>query len=85
MRFANIRELKIETNKVIALSKSDGPVIITRHGQPVVLLRPINSQDLTLKATTVWNSVRKSAERAGHKAANIKRLIRETRAVKRGT
>lgn len=79
MRFANIRELKLETNKVLALSKRNGPVVVTRNGYPVALLRVISEDDLGLKMGPLWERVRTAAQRAGYRAKDVQRLVKKAR------
>lgn len=82
MRFANIRELKLETNKVLKKSKINGPVVITRNGNPIALLRIISENDLTCKIGSLWKGLRQAAERAGYGPADVEKLIKESRASK---
>lgn len=79
MEFTNIRALKLETNKVLESSKKKGPVVITRNGKPVALLRSIDDKDLELRFSQLWNRIRAAAERAGFSQKDIDRLIREVR------
>lgn len=83
MRFANVRELKLETNKVIELSKKNGPVIVTRRGQPIALLRTISENDFAFSISTLWNRIRKAAEQAGYKSSDVEKLIKQVRSLKR--
>jgi prevent-host-death family protein len=82
MRFANVRELKLETNKVLALSRKRGPVIITRNGKPVASLRTIGEDDFSVNAGSLWESVRKSAERSGYGPEDVDKLIYSVRSPK---
>jgi prevent-host-death family protein len=82
MRFANVRELKLETNKVLALSKRRGPVIITRNGKPVAFLRTISEDDFSVNASALWDRVRTSAERCGYGLGDVDRLITSVRSPK---
>ena len=83
MRFVNIRELKLDTNKVLNLSKINGPVIITRRARPVALLRAIDEGDIDLKIGSLWKRLKVAAESAGYKAKDVKRLIKQVRRAKR--
>lgn len=83
MRFANIRELKLETNKILALSKMRGPVIVTRNGKPVALLRSIGEDDLSINAAPLWENIKKSAEKSGYKIKDVKKLIKHVRSSKK--
>ncbi len=82
MRFVNIRELKLETNKVFKLSKKNGPVVVTRRGRPVALLRIISERDLTFKIGSLWNRLRQDAERAGYGPDDVEKLIKQVRTSK---
>jgi prevent-host-death family protein len=79
MRFANIRELKLETNKVIEMGKKEGPVVVTRRGRPIALIRTINENDFTYSVKTLWNRLRLAAERSGYGAGDVEKLIKEAR------
>ncbi|PKN01127.1 MAG: hypothetical protein CVU77_06535 [Elusimicrobia bacterium HGW-Elusimicrobia-1] len=79
MLFANVRELKLETNKVLDSSRTNGPVVITRRGRPVAIVRSVDSADFTVNARPLWSRLRAGAERAGYKASGVDKLIRQTR------
>ena len=79
MRFANIRELRLETNKVLEISKKKGPIVVTRRGRPIALIRTINENDLTYSIRTLWNRLRTAAERAGYGHKDVEKLIKEAR------
>ena len=49
MRFANVRELKLETNRVLEKSIENGPVVVTRNGSPIAMLRSISEDDFILR------------------------------------
>lgn len=83
MRFANIRQLKLETNKVLNLSKKNGPVVVTRRGRPVALLRTISENDLAFRIGPLWNRLRRAAERAGYGPDDVEKLIKQVRVSKR--
>ena len=82
MRFANIRELKLETNKVIEMGKKEGPVVVTRRGRPIALIRTIGENDFTYSVKTLWNRLRVAAKRAGYGPGDVEKLIREARTSK---
>ncbi len=83
MRFANIRQLKLETNKVLNLSRKNGPVVVTRRGRPVALLRTISENDLAFRIGPLWNRLRRAAERAGYGPDDVEKLIKQVRVSKR--
>lgn len=83
MRFVNIRELKLNTNKVIKLSGKNGPLVVTRRGRPVAVLRSISEEDLSFKIKPLWNRLRLAAERNGYRPADIEKLIKKVRVSKR--
>lgn len=80
MQFANVRELKLQTNKILELSRKYGPVIVTRRGRPVAFLRTISEDDLMVGIKPQWNRLRQAAERAGYKSKDIEKLIKSVRA-----
>ncbi len=83
MRFANIRELKLSTNKVLNICKRNGPVIVTRRGKPIVLLRNISENDFTFSVKTLWNRLRHAAGRSGYTIADVEELVRGSRKPKK--
>jgi antitoxin (DNA-binding transcriptional repressor) of toxin-antitoxin stability system len=83
MHFANVRELKLETNKVLSLSKTHGPIIITRKGKPVAFLKTINEDDLSVNVGSLWDCVKKSAERSGYGPKDVEKLITTARTSKK--
>jgi prevent-host-death family protein len=82
MKFANIRELKLETNKVLSFSKQGGPVVITQKGKPVALLRSISEDDFSVNVNALWDRVRKAAEKKDYTPDNIDTLIKTVRTAK---
>lgn len=46
MQFATIRQLKNQTSKIIAQSHQGREVVITRHGNPMALLVPVDEESL---------------------------------------
>ncbi len=83
MQFANIRELKLETNKILELSRKHGPIIVTRRGRPVAFLRTISEADYEVGITPLWNRLRQAAARAGYTAKDVEKLIKRARAGKK--
>ena len=83
MQFANVRDLRLETNKVLKLSREDGPVVVTRRGQPIALLRTISKEDFDFQIGSLWSRLRQAAERSGFKPRDVARLIKEIRNLKR--
>lgn len=79
MRFANVRELKLNTNRVLAMTKKEGPVVVTRHGKPVAILRSINENDLTIKAAPLWDRLQVAAKQAGYGPSDVEKLIKRSR------
>jgi len=80
MRFANVRELRLETNKVLSLTKERGPVVLTRRGRPIAVLSAINEEDLSLNKTAgLWSRIKDAAQRSGYGPQDIEKLIKETR------
>lgn len=75
MRFANVRELKFETNKIIELSRKIGPIVVTRRGGPVALLRTISDDDFAFGIKSLCNRLRQAAERSGFSAKDVEKLI----------
>lgn len=83
MRFANIRELKLETNKVLEMSRKKGPVVVTRRGRPIAMLRVLDEDDFSVNTKNLWNRLRIAAENAGYGPGDVQKLIEESRASKR--
>ena len=79
MIFANIRELKLETNKVLNWTRKKGPVVVTRHGRPVALLKNISEENMEVQIPSLWNRLRQAAERSGYALKDVDQLIKETR------
>jgi prevent-host-death family protein len=79
MRFANIRELKLETNKIMEEAASYGSVIVTRKGKPIALIGPISEDDISIKLGGLWPRLRASAESAGYGPKDVDALIRKSR------
>lgn len=86
MLFANIRELKLETNKLLNLSLQRGPVVITRRGKPVAILRGIEKESNTFFTyREVLDKIRRAAEKAGYGPRDIEGLITRVRKETYGT
>ncbi len=79
MRFANIRELKLETNKVMEDAVSYGSIVVTQKGKPIALIRPINENDISIKAGGLWGRLRDSAERQGFGVGDVEGVIKKSR------
>lgn len=79
MRFANIRELKLETNKVLGMSKNGGPVVILRNGKPVAVIRTVGEKDFSLKVKALWPALKSAAESAGFGPKDVDSVIAKVR------
>lgn len=82
MRFANIRSLKLETAKILALCSKRGPVVITRRGQPIAVLRSLDPDQAWKEFDGLWRRLRDAARRAGYRKRDIDKLIAEVRKAK---
>lgn len=81
MLFANIRELKLQTSEVIERTGREGPVMITKRGKPVAILRGIGENESRLYTCgEVISRMRKAAERSGYRGRDVEKLIAEVRA-----
>lgn len=79
MRFANVRSLKVETARILALSAKKGPVVITRRGQPIAVLRSLDPDQAWKQFDALWKRLREAARRAGYGKRDVERLIAEVR------
>ncbi len=80
MLFANIRELKLRTSEVIEKTGKGGPVMITKRGRPVAILRGLGKEEENLYTySEVFSKMRKAAEKAGYKAKDVEKLIARVR------
>jgi prevent-host-death family protein len=79
MKFANIRELKLETNKVLKMSEKGGPVVILRNGKPVAVVRSVSEKDFSLKMDSLWPRLRKAAEKSGYGPQDVDKLVESVR------
>ena len=59
MKFANIRDLRLDTNSVLKLSEKEGPVVILRNSRPVAVLKSVTEEDMEIKVNTLWPKLRK--------------------------
>lgn len=82
MYFANVRSLKIETAKILALSFKKGPVIITRRGQPIAVLRSLDPAQAWKQFDALWGRLKQAAQRAGYRRRDVEKLIAEVRKAK---
>jgi prevent-host-death family protein len=80
--YANVRALKVETAKVLTLSRKKGPVIITRKGQPIAVLRYLDPDKAWKEFDTLWVRLRQAARKAGYGRRDVERLIAEVRKTK---
>ena len=83
MRYANIRELKLETNRVLEQCERYGNVIVTRKGRPVALIRAVAEDDVLIKARPLWNRLKDGAARAGFGPKDTGSLIKSARKKKK--
>lgn len=79
MYFANVRSLKVETAKILALGLKNGPVIITRRGQPIAVLRSLDPAEAWKQFDALWGRLRQAAARSGYKRRDVEKLIAEVR------
>ncbi|OGX41621.1 MAG: hypothetical protein A3C53_08150 [Omnitrophica WOR_2 bacterium RIFCSPHIGHO2_02_FULL_68_15] len=80
MVFVTVRELKHHTPRVLQLSQRKGPVVVTRNGRPVAVLRTASLEDLALQFKGLWERLRHAADRAGFRRRDVERLIAQVRA-----
>jgi len=79
MHFANIRSLKVETAKILALSAKEGPVLITRRGRPIAVLKSLNADEAWKEFPQLWRRMRDAAKRAGYGSRDVEKLIAQVR------
>lgn len=79
MEFVTVRELKHRMPRVLRLSQKKGPVVVTRNGYPVAVLRTAPSEDLMLQFNELWSRLRQAADRAGIRKKDVERLIAQVR------
>jgi len=79
MKFANIRDLRLDTNSVLKLSEKEGPVVILRNSRPVAVLKSVTEEVMEIKVNTLWPKLRNAAERAGYGLHDVEKLIRRVR------
>lgn len=46
MRFVNVRQLHNKTSEILAATKRDDPVIVTRYGKPVAVINRLEAEEL---------------------------------------
>lgn len=80
MVFVTVRELKHHTPQVLQMSQRRGPVVVTRSGRPVAVLRTASLEDLALQFEGVWARIRQAARRAGFRRQDVEHLIARVRA-----
>jgi len=80
MEFVTMRQLKHQTPGVLRLSQRKGPVVVTRNGRPVAVLRTATLEDLALQVEGLWGRFRQAAERAGLRRQDVDRVIAQVRA-----
>jgi len=79
MVFANIRDLRLDTNSVLKLSEKEGPVVILRNSRPVAVLKSVTEEDMQMKVKSLWPKLRSSAEKAGYGPDDVDAVIKEVR------
>ena len=79
MRFANVRSLKVDTARILSLSAKKGPVIITRRGQPIAVLRALDPEQAWRQFDALWARLKAAARRAGYGPKDVDRLIAAVR------
>ena len=82
MQIANIRELKTNTKRVLANMVQRGPVVLTKRGKPVALMRSLSLRELDIRFAPLWERIRFAAESAGYKPKDIDRLIASVRSAR---
>jgi len=80
MVFVTVRALKHQTPDVLRLSERKGPVVVTRRGRPVAVLRATQPGDVALQFQELWERLRQAARRAGVRRGDVERLIAQVRA-----
>ena len=79
MEFVTVRELKHRMPHVLRLSKHKGPVVVTRNGRPVAVMRTAGPEDLAFQFQGLWKRFRQAAGQAGFRKQDVERLIRQVR------
>jgi len=79
MIFANIRDLRLDTNSVLKLSEKEGPVVILRNSRPVAVLKSVSEEDMEMKVKSLWPKLRKAAEKSGYGVNDVDAVIKEVR------
>lgn len=83
MVFVTVRELRHHTPEVLQMSGRKGPVVVTRNGRPVAVLRAAKPDGLESQFGEIWQRLRRAAERAGFRRGDVDRLIAQVRSEKR--
>ncbi len=83
MKYTNVRELKLNTSKVLEESAKYGNVVVTKNGRPVALIRPVSEDDFNIKPKILWPKLRKGAERAGYGLKDVDKLVKAVRKKKK--
>ena len=79
MQFANVRALKVDTAKVLALSARAGGVMITRRGRPIAILKRLDADEAWRAFPRLWRRLREAAKRAGYGPRAVEGLIADVR------
>ncbi len=82
MEFVTMRELKHRTPQVLRLSQRKGPVVVTRNGRPVAVLRTAHPEDVALQFSQLWERLRQAGQRSGFRRQDVEKLIAQVRAGK---
>lgn len=80
MEFVTMRQLKHQTPGVLRLSQRKGPVVVTRNGRPVAVLRAATLDDLAMQVEGLWGRFRQAAKRVGLRRQDVDRVIAHVRA-----
>lgn len=80
MEFVTIRDLKYHMPQVLRLSGRQGPVVVTRRGRPVAVLRAAQATEIWRQFDEVWEQIRQAARRSGVQRKDVERLIAQARA-----
>jgi antitoxin (DNA-binding transcriptional repressor) of toxin-antitoxin stability system len=76
MKFIPSRELRLRPGKVWKDLRAEGELVVTRNGQPVALMLPVNGEDLEDRLRAVRaGELREAVDRVRQEAA-AKRLDR---------
>lgn len=64
MKFANVRELKNRTSKLLRLTQKGNNILITSRGKPVAILHGIREEEIEDYVLTHHPDLRKAIEKA---------------------